>query len=140
MQAFRGYCWELALPSDWEARHDPECDTIIPASGIGALQLSVLTKTDGLVGDADLRDVMEFNEPSTPAEKLPIRTAEFAGYTETFDDDEMLWRRWHLRYGRHVLFITYCCDLDEIGFEDEAVDNVLASLQPRTPTPVRPGA
>jgi len=118
--------WSLAVPEGWRAWHDPECATLVGPGDIGSLQISAAFKESEVL-EADLRD---FASKHLDAGARPSAThaGDFVGFEIAFSDGDKFWRQWYLRNGRQMLFVTYNCDLDSRGTEEEPIREALASL------------
>jgi hypothetical protein len=118
--------WSVLVPEGWQARHDPECATLVADPAIGALQISAAFKDD-VVDDSDLRDfAAKHLDAGTDPEV--IQAGDFVGFSIGYQVEATAWREWYLRHGRTALFVTYNCDVDARGVEDAAVDAALVSL------------
>ena len=118
--------WSLGIADGWHGRHDPDCATIVAVPEVGALQISAFFN-DSAVTDADLREfAAEHLEAGAISRKVTL--GDFVGFTIAFGTKDEFWREWYLRNGGQMLFVTYNCDADQRGIEDEAVDEMLATL------------
>ena len=54
----------------------------------------------------------------------------FRGVVTDYTDGEDALREWYLACGPLLLFITYCCDCENRGLDEAAVDEILATLNP----------
>lgn len=121
--------WSLSPPQGWETNRDPECVTLVPPSGEGALQLSSHRK-GGAVTESDL---LEFADHHL-REGAPRRTVElgsFKGFEIAYETDDAAVREWYLRHESVLLFATWFCDLLHAGREDEVVEAALVTLKSR---------
>ena len=120
--------WKLILRPQWEGELDEDCATACRPGGVGALQLSAYQKDNGAVTDDDL---LEFASESVPTDTLaqPVRLGAFSGLSYRYLEGATVWRRWFLRAGRTLLFVTYNCDQGAADVETDDVDLTLHSLQ-----------
>jgi hypothetical protein len=118
--------WSVSIPEGWRASHEDGCAQLI--SDVGALHISCAFKDSDVV-DADLR---EFAAVHLHADAIstPVIAGEFIGFEIAFGVRERFWRHWYLRNGHQAVFITYNCDLDSRGVDDEAIGTALATLTP----------
>ncbi|MDH5181441.1 MAG: hypothetical protein OEZ39_16875 [Gammaproteobacteria bacterium] len=117
----------MALPSDWVAEADPDCETLFHPEGNGVLQFSTLVQAEDISQD-DLRAfAIEHIEAGAKPETQQV--GGFSGLYLSYDDAEYYWREWYLRAGKLFLFVTYHCQLEDEGNEDDIVDQILDSLE-----------
>ena len=95
-------------------------------NGRGCLQISA-AKKDGEVVDADLREFAA-EDLESGAKTWDIQLGEFVGFSFHFGDGELYWQHWYVGCGSVAVFVTYNCDLEARGTEDDAVDEMLRSL------------
>ncbi len=121
--------WSIDVPKGWELETEDTLDTFFDPDGVGALQVSSLTKSGGDVTDAELIESIEdmklADRPRAPAAFGP-----FTGYAlEKVHDDGQAGRYWFLRAGPLLLFVTYFCDKQDAGKEARIVAKALGSLR-----------
>lgn len=95
--------------------------------GFGALQFSSVRKTGQAVTDADLREFAD--EDLNGREARDVSLGDFVGITLDFAQAGVYWRKWWLRSGSVLLFVTYNCDSGEEAWEAATVDTILGSLR-----------
>ena len=123
--------WTLELPPEWEAEQDEDLIVIEDEDGVSCIELSTLVRESGKVGDADLA---EFSRELRDAGVAP-RAAQFGEWRgELFehDDAEFHYREWFLRCEATFVYVAYHCLPEHRGMDDAAVDEILATMEPRT--------
>ena len=121
--------WSIDVPKGWEHDAEDTLDTFFDPDGVGALQISSLTKSGGDVTDGEL---LESIEDMKLADRPRTATAigQFTGYAlEKVHDDGQAGRYWFLRAGPMLLFVTYFCDKQDVGKEARLVAKALGSLR-----------
>jgi hypothetical protein len=121
--------WSLDVALGWNARYDPECITISPASEAAAFQLSSAVKTLGTVTDDEInlqasRDLTTWGPPS------PVKFAKFGGLSVSYFADGMSCQRFWLGCGNVLLFATYITNPDHWNLYRTDVFAMLGSLEP----------
>lgn len=121
--------WSIDVPAGWEHEAEDTLDTFFDPDGVGALQISSLTKGSGDVTDADLVESIEdmklADRPRAEAALGP-----FTGYTlEKTHEDGQAGRYWFLRAGPLLLFVTYFCEKQDAGKEAGIVAKALSTLR-----------
>ncbi len=126
--AASGRVWSIDLPVGWEHEAEGTLDTFFDPDGVGALQVSSLTKAGGDVTECDLTESIE----DMKLAGVPRRAAAFGpfvGYSLEREEDGQLGQYWFLRAGPLLLFVTYFCDRQHAGTEARIVAAVLSSLR-----------
>lgn len=120
--------WMLDIPDEWEAEQDEETIVIGDEDGVGALELTTLTRESSDVdfGDMDAlaAQIVPADIPGTPAQ-LGGMAGRYFQYTE--DGDAV--REWLLSDGEILLLVTYSCDAENAGLDDASVDDILSTLE-----------
>lgn len=121
--------WSIDVPKGWEHEAEDTLDTFFDPDGVGALQISSLTKSGGDVTDAELVESIEdmklSDRPRTPA-----AFGAFTGHAlEKLHDNGQAGRYWFLRTGPLLLFVTYFCEKQDAGKEARIVEKALGSLR-----------
>jgi hypothetical protein len=127
--AARGRAWSIEPPKGWEHEAEDTLDTFFDPDGVGALQISSMTKSSGDVTDADLAEsIDDMKLADVPREKATHGA--FTGYTLKKDfDDGQSGQYWFLRAGPVLLFATYFCPKQDVGREQSLVRKSLDSLR-----------
>lgn len=128
-RAVAARAWSLDVPKGWEHEAEDTLDTFFDPDGVGALQISSMTKSGGDVTDAELVESIEDMKLADRPRKAAA-FGPFAGYAlEKVHDDGQAGRYWFLRAGPVMLFATYFCDKRDIGKEAAIVARALNSLR-----------
>ncbi len=128
--------WSVEIPESWDHAFEEGVLAMTNPHGAGALQFTSVTKTEQ--GDVTDDDLEEFIEDSDYGEldREPIELGGFTGFRlEGEDDRDRAWQFWFLRAGTLLLFVSYNCEQDAVGEEEEAIAEALASLRLETETP-----
>ena len=121
--------WSIAVPPGWEHEAEDTLDTFFDPDGVGALQISSITKSSADVTDADLVESIE-DTKLADAPRAAAAFGPFTGYVlRRQHDDGQAGQYWFLRAGPLLLFATYFCDKRDAGRETRAVTKALASLR-----------
>lgn len=118
--------WSLEVSDEWSVTEDPECLSLT-LSDEGALQISSARKHDGFVTPHDLLICQE--ERQLWGGWRPVQCGEFDGIAYDYTQDQIAWRRWFLRSGPILLFVTYNGTPDAAEREGEAVSIALESAR-----------
>jgi hypothetical protein len=118
--------WSLDLPEEWGAEQDEETIVIGDEDGVGVIEITVLEHGEG--GDADLATLARqlFPQYSAPAH---VQLGEFAGLYFQYSDEGDAVREWLLRKSGQILLVSYSCDVENAGLDDEIVDEILDTLR-----------
>lgn len=120
--------WHLDLPEDWEVEDDGESLMVSDPDGVGSIEISTLKCEGEVVGEDDLA---AFAEDLLVA-KLPhknVSVGPFKGWLFAYKDEDYWCREWYLASGDLFLYVTYECDLEHKGMDDEVVDDILGGFQ-----------
>ena len=130
MQILETDWWTIELPPEWEAEQDDEVVVIEDEDGVSCIEISSLVREDGVVSDADLAGFsLDLREEGHVSRQVSIGA--WRGELFVHDDAEHHWREWFLRQGGHFVYIAYHCLLEHKHMDDAAVDEILATLEPR---------
>jgi hypothetical protein len=127
--AAHGRAWSITPPKGWERESEDTLDTFFDPDGVGALQISSMTKSSGDVTDADLvESIDDMKLADVPRAKATHGA--FTGYALKKDfDDGQSGQYWFLRAGPVLLFATYFCPKQDVGREQGLVRKALESLR-----------
>jgi hypothetical protein len=118
------------LPDGWLAQLDDKCFLFFAETGVGALQISAYRKDFGYVTAKDLRELAS-DELQDITHAVPIIVGEFQGQTASRVSGELFWRRWWLRSGQLLVYVTYNRGVDDECGEDSVVERIVNSLKLR---------
>lgn len=121
--------WVIDLPDEWEAEQDEETIVIGDEDGVGALEITTLEKSDDTGEPADIHELAQALVPSDVIGSA-VRLGEFSGLYFEYTDEGDAVREWLLRCDRLLLLVSYSCDIDNRGFDDAMVDEILETLRP----------
>lgn len=127
--------WTMALAPEWWA--DVEEDgTVLVADedDVGCLEMTTLHKTDGDLGQAELRQIAAAESPAAAGWQA-VTCGDFAGWSTRFIEEDAAVREWYLAAHGLLLFVSYSCDSDNRGMDDAAVDALLDTLALSEPAP-----
>lgn len=119
--------WLLDLPDEWEAEQDDETIVIGDEDGVGALELTTLTRESS---DADFSDMQALAEQIVPEGLVghPVKLAGMAGLYFQYEEEGDAVREWLISDGEILLLISYSCDIENAGLDDGTVDDILDTL------------
>ena len=120
--------WFIDLPAEWQASQDQETIVIGDQDNVGEIAITTLQKAQGEVSEGELQDyAAESLAQYGPAQLYEL--AELQGLYFAFREAGEAVREWYLRAGSLLVLITYCCDDENAGMDDSAVDEILDTLQ-----------
>jgi hypothetical protein len=121
--------WSLLLPPEWEAEQDEDGVVIADRDGVGCIEISALLAESTQATEAQLKELA--GAPET-LESLSVGGQKAWG--RSFVEDDVAIREWYREAGTLLLYITYSCDVEHLGLDDAAVDDMLSTLSV-TPLP-----
>lgn len=126
--------WSMALPPEWWADSDEESILIGDRDEVGTIEISTLHKSEGAFEREDVLAIAR-EESGQQIDWAGVRLGDFSGVTADSEEDEAALREWFVASGSLLLYITYCCDLENRGMDDAAVNELLDTLQVAEDTP-----
>ena len=119
--------WLIDLPDEWEAEQDDETIVIGDEDGIGALEITTLTREGS---DADFNDISGLAKQIVPVDSAgqPVKLADMSGLYFQYQEEGDAVREWLVTDGEILLLITYSCDVENAGLDDGTVDDILDTL------------
>lgn len=124
--------WLMELPDEWEASQEDDAVVIADQDGVGELLISTLQRESGTVTDEELREYAG-DAIARSGEAEMVAVADTVGLYCCYADQGEHLREWYLRCDDLFLYVTYCCDSENAGLDDAAIDEILATLQFRLP-------
>lgn len=118
--------WSLDVSDEWSVTKHEECLSLALSDG-GALQASSARKEQGAVTQRDL--LWSEAERASWGEWKPVRCGEFTGIFYEYVQEAAVWRRWYLRSGPVLLFITYNGTFEAAAREWEPVLSILSTAR-----------
>lgn len=119
--------WLMDIPPEWETEQDDELIVVSDEDGVGEIAITTLVKQEGTIDDQALREFAVDTE-ALAGSGQPVECGDFRGYYYSFQENNEAVREWYLGLDNTVLLVTYCCDLDNAGMDDGAVDEILSTL------------
>lgn len=121
--------WLLELPDEWQAEQEEDAVVISDEDGVGELIITTLQKTEGEVSAAELQDYAAESAQAAGG-SVEVTVSDAVGLLCEYNDSEAgeHVREWYLRFEELFLYMTYCCDIDNAGLDDSAIDEILATL------------
>jgi hypothetical protein len=122
--------WEMELAEEWDAEQDEETILVSDADGVSLIELTALARPS----DANNEDALADLASELLAEGLkpePAKVGAFEGWVFQFSDEEGgSFREWYLFHKDFVLLISHGTDAEHAGWDDDVVDEMLATLAP----------
>lgn len=121
--------WLVELPDEWQAEQEEDAVVISDEDGVGELVITTLQKSAGEVSAEELQEyAAESAQAGGGAVDVTVSDAVglFCSYNDAEAGEHV--REWYLRFEELFLFITYCCDSENAGLDDSAIDEILATL------------
>jgi hypothetical protein len=125
---FRAGSWKVDVRSPWIARDVDRCVEITQPEGTGALHISAARKESDVV-DPDLREFASSEIPSGIAVEATA-AGNFTGVTAEYVDwnTTAYWKKWWLRSGSLMLYVTYTCRRGDEEIEADDVEQMVSTL------------
>lgn len=124
--------WLLDLPEEWEAEQDEETIVISDPDGIGALEITLLeSHADNNVGLRAL--AVEWLPADVHGKEVSV--GDFSGLYFQYEDEGDAVREWLLQADSLNLIVSYACDIEDAGMDDEVIDEILETLSMQKKTP-----
>jgi len=124
--------WQLTVPDSWSIETEDEMTSMYDPAGKGTLVLSGVVEDDP-IGDDYIEDLV-LEHLDAGAELHHEVFGPFTGVGCCFEADDDYWCEWYLCLENKLLFITYNCDLESEGEEDDLIESILDSLSLATNT------
>lgn len=125
-QEYSGDGWNIALPSDWMVEIEEDAVLLYKPEGFGEISITSI-RHEETVSQSFLHHIAE-EHIEAGAETYDVEFGDFKGFELTYEDETELVMEWYLAHNNIALFISYCCDTEDEGLEDEYIDDALASL------------
>ncbi len=120
--------WSIALPPEWWTEREEDAVIIGDRDEVGSILISPLCKDKGEFQQTELAQIARDNaEPECRWQSASA--GDFSGLVSSYLEQQSAVREWYLSAGSVLLFITYCCELENAGMDDAAVDEILDTLQ-----------
>jgi hypothetical protein len=130
---YQSTLWQLMVLPPWRAQKVEQCVEITQPEGTGALHISEARKQKGVVSESDLRSTAA-KDLAQEEELLACSVGGFTGLSASYADwhTDIFWKKWWLRSGAVMLYVTYNCSRGDEEFELEQAETLLAGLEPTT--------
>lgn len=119
--------WCLELPDEWSAEMEDDCVTISDCDGVSEIDITVVRKEDGDVGQDDLNQFAE-DLIAKGLRAEPVSAGSASGLLFSYDDEDGAWREWYLGCHSLLIYITYNTEMEHKGLDDAMVDDILSTL------------
>lgn len=122
--------WEMELPEEWDAEQDEETILVSDADGVSLIELTALARPGHSNNEDALAELAQelLAEGITPD---PVKLGAFEGWVFLFTDEEgASYREWYLFHKDFVLLVSHGVDAEHAGWDDDVVDEMLATLVP----------
>jgi hypothetical protein len=120
--------WSIAIAPEWWTEREDDAVIIGDRDEVGSILISTLCKEEGDFQRAELEEIAKENAEHGCSWK-PVEVGDFSGLLASYTEEDSAVREWYLSAGPVLLFITYCCDLENACMDDAAVDDILDTLQ-----------
>ncbi|MGB6689053.1 MAG: hypothetical protein WBE76_14560 [Terracidiphilus sp.] len=119
--------WSIDLPPEWGVREDEECTTFTSTSSPGVLQVSAVRKPNGAV---TLQDLQEFasGSPNEVESLVSTELGAISGVTCESVQNGKHWKKWWLRKGPILVFLTFNTAVESKDNGKSMVDKLIATL------------
>ena len=121
--------WTLGVPPEWWAEREEDSIVIGDRDDVGSIEISTLRREEGAFDDEEVLAIARENGESG-WQWLACEAGDFTGVSTQYEEDGDAVREWYLAAGPLLLFVTYCCDVENRGLDDAAVDEILNTLAP----------
>ncbi len=119
--------WAMAVPPEWWAESEEDSILVGDRDGVGCIEISTLHKEQGEFDSAVVDQIVrEESEPELQWRKVNVGA--FSGLQSEWCEEGAAVREWYLASGAMLLYITYSCEEENRGMDDEAVDEILDTL------------
>jgi hypothetical protein len=120
--------WSIAIAPEWWTEREEDAVIIGDRDEVGSILITTLRRDEGEFEAAELQQIAKDNAEKE-CDWTPAEAGDFRGIYTSYAEEGSAVREWYLAAGPVLLFITYCCDLDNAGMDDAAVDDILDTLQ-----------
>jgi hypothetical protein len=124
--------WNIAVPPEWWADQEEESILIGDRDDVGSVEISTLHRDSGQFDAGEVLAIARENADQD-CQWQEVTVGDFKGVYTTYTDEGSAIREWYLAAGAILLFMTYCCEAENGGMDDAAVDEILDTLQTADP-------
>lgn len=121
--------WLLDLPDEWEADQEDETVVIADEDGVGVIEISTLETAEPVASGelhALARELLGDHGKGTETQLAGLPGL----YFEYVDGDDAV-REWLIECSGLLLLVSYSCDNEHAGMDDDTVDDILSTLELR---------
>lgn len=118
--------WSMDLPEEWDAEQDEETIVLGDEDGVGMLEITALERSNDAA--TDLQSLAAELFPKK-LKSVPAQVGDFDGLYVHYVDEGDAVREWLVRKDEQILLVSYSCDADNAGLDDEIVDQILETLR-----------
>lgn len=129
MNHYQSDYWQMELPAGWVSEPVDESVSFYNPNGTGTLLVTTI-REEAQIDDDYLASLAQ-EHINAGAELYEVEYGSFAGVTCCYDADGEYWCEWYLSSDNILLFVTYNCDKELEGEEDDVVEGMLESLSQR---------
>ncbi len=118
--------FKLQIPNDWNYEEEDGIMSVYdPEKGLGALQFSKITLSpDELIPlSTSLKEILNIE-----IENSEILSQPNFVYCDFFDEDSFFWKYWIIKNEENALLISYNCEKEDAGKEDEKIEKIIVSI------------
>ena len=120
--------WSIAIAPEWWTEREEDAVIIGDRDEVGSILITTLCKDEGEFQRREVQQIAQENaEAGCRWESVSV--GEFNGLLTSYAEEDSAVREWYLSAGSVLLFVTYCCDQENAGMDDAAVDEILDTLQ-----------
>jgi hypothetical protein len=125
---YKSEWWSVDLPPNWSGHPDDSCSTFSAEPSLGVLQISAARKDTGIVSEDDLGEFAEHRIGHLGIRIEHVGPGLFSGFTASYRENCLFWRKWWVRSDHLMVFITYNVDQGNEAAEQLVVLGILSSL------------
>ena len=120
--------WSMAIAPEWWTEREEDGVIIGDCDEVGSIQISTLCKEKGEFLPLEVEQIARDNAEAG-CQWQNVKLGSFGGLATSYSEEGSAVREWYLAGGSVLLFITYCCEQENAGMDDAAVDEILDTLQ-----------
>ncbi len=120
--------WSIAIAPEWWTEREEDGVIIGDCDEVGSILISTLCKDQGEFSPPEVEQIARDNAEAG-GDWTHVSGGCFSGLVTSYSEEGSAVREWYLAAGSVLLFITYCCEQENAGMDDAAVDEILDTLQ-----------
>jgi hypothetical protein len=114
----------------WQAYYDAECLTLEPFEKDAAFQLSAMVKAQGSITESEV-EIQAHRIGAVSGPPIHAEFGGFNGWTVSYADKDVLWRRYWLALGNLLVFATLNGSSQSWQRRETDVEAMLSTLEDR---------